>query len=113
MNFSLSEMTALLPEEIDLPSMLKFVGVFAAVSLIASLLGRIVFGKRTNLNHAISSAMGILLIYVVSIVIYTLNPSGLSRFLSPLPFVQFSGMSSIFSLSSTQVSLCSAKMRCR
>lgn len=91
MAFSLSELTALLPTEIDLLSTLKFIGIFAAVSLIASLLGRIVFGKRSNLNHAISSAMGILLIYVASIVIYTFNPSGLSRFLSPLPFVQFSG----------------------
>ena len=90
MDSPLSHLASILPTEIDFSSMLKFVGIFAAASLITGLLGRVVFGKRSSLNHAISSAMGILFVYVVTIVVYTFNPSGLSRFLSPLPFVQFS-----------------------
>ena len=90
MDFSLSQLESMLPTEIDLLSMLKFIALFAAVSLVMSLLGRAVFGKRSSLNHAVSSAMGILFIYAVTIVVYTFDPSGLSRFLSPLPFVQFS-----------------------
>lgn len=91
MDFYFSQLTSLLPAQIDFVSMLKFILLFAAGSLLLSLLGRAVFGKRSGLNHAVSSAMGILFIYVVTIVVYTFNPSDLSRFLSPLPFVQFSG----------------------
>lgn len=90
MDFSLSQLASHLPAEIDFLSTLKFIAVFAAGSLLLSLLGRVIFGKRSALNHAVSSAMGILFIYVVTIVVYTFDPSGLSRFLSPLPFVQFS-----------------------
>lgn len=88
MEFPLSQLASILPVEIDFLSTLKFVGIFAAVSIVLSLFGRVVFGKRSALNHAVSSSMGILFIYVVTVAIYTFNPSGLSRILSPLPFVQ-------------------------
>ncbi len=90
MQFSLSHLASLLPAEIDFLSMLKFIGVFAAGSILLSLAGRALFGRRSSVNHAFSSAMGILFIYALTIVVYTFNPSGLSHFLSPLPFVQFS-----------------------
>ena len=90
MDFSLSQLASILPAEIEFLSMLKFIGLFILISMIAGLLGRLLFGKRSNLNHAISSAMAILFIYVLSIVVYTFNPAGLSRYLSPLPFVHFS-----------------------
>lgn len=90
MDFSLSQLTANLPVELDLLSVLRFILVFAAASVVLSLFGRIVFGKRSHLNHAVSSAIGILFIYVTTIIIYTFNPAGLSRFLSPLPYVDFS-----------------------
>ena len=88
MDFSLSQLASILPVEIDFLSMLKFIGIFAAGSLVLSLFGRAAFGKRSSLNHAVSSAMGILFIYAATIVVYTFNSSGLSRFLAPLPFVQ-------------------------
>lgn len=78
-----------LPSDIDLQTMLKFIGYFAVGVLLVGLLARIIFGKRSSLNHSVSSAMGILCIYAVSIVVYTFNPYGLSRYLSPLPFVSF------------------------
>lgn len=90
MDLPLAQLTSFLPAEIDLLTMLKFIGYFVIGSLVLSLMGRIVFGKLSSLNHAVSSAMGILFIYALTIVVHTFNPSGLSRFLSPLPFVQFS-----------------------
>ena len=90
MDFSLSQLASILPAEIRFLSMLKFIGLFILISTIAGLLGRFVFGKRSNLNHAIASAMAILFIYVLSIVVYTFNPADLSRYLPTLPFVHFS-----------------------
>lgn len=90
MDFPLSELTALIPKEIDLISTLKFIVMIAAACLTVSLLARMVFGKHSALNHAISSSTGIVFVYVATIVIYTFNPQGLSRFLAPLPFVRLS-----------------------
>lgn len=80
-----------IPSDIDLQTILKFVGYFAIGVLLVGVLARIIFGKRSSLNHSVSSAMGILCIYALSIVIYTFNPYGLVKYLSPLPFVTFSG----------------------
>mgnify|MGYP003397097490 FL=1 len=88
MDFFLSQLASFLPAEIDFLSMMKFILLFTVISLVIGLLGRAVFGRRSALNHAVSSAMGILFVYVLTIVIFTFNPSGLSRFLTPLPFVQ-------------------------
>lgn len=87
----LSNLTDYIPADLDLISTLKFIGIFAGVMLLIGLLGRAIQGKRSSLNHAVSSAMGILCIYAVTIVVYTFNPYGLSRFLAPLPFVSFDG----------------------
>lgn len=87
----ISDLTALIPVQVDLISMLKFILIFAAGSILIGLFGRVVLGRRSNLNHSVSSAMGILFIYALTIVVYTFNPYNLSAFLSPLPFVTFSG----------------------
>lgn len=79
-----------LPKQIDWISAAKFMLYFAAASLILGLLSRMVLGKSSSLNHSLSSAMGILFIYSVTIVIYTFKPWNLEMFLSPLPFVNFS-----------------------
>lgn len=90
MDHPLAQLTTLFPAEVHILPMLKFIGVFAAISLLSGLLVRIFLGKHTALNHAVSSAMGILLIYVVTVVIDTFHIHSLSRYLSPLPFVRFS-----------------------
>lgn len=78
-----------LPAEIDLVSSAKFLLFFAAAFLILGVMGRVFLGKRSSLNHALSSTMGILFIYAVTIVIYTFKPWDLEALLSPLPFVTF------------------------
>lgn len=79
------------PRQIDLADTSQFILYFAAASLVLGILGRIVLGKRSSLNHSLSSAMGIAFVYVFTAVIYTLKPLELEAFLTPLPFVSFSG----------------------
>lgn len=85
----LSEMTAFIPADIDFVAAIKFAAVLALGVLFIGLLARVVIGKRSSLNHSVSSAMGILFVYAVSIVVYTFNPYNLAKYLSPLPFVTF------------------------
>ncbi len=80
-----------LPTEIDWVSAAEFMLYFAAASLILGVLSRIVLGKRSSLNHSLSSAMGILFVYAITIVVYTFKPWNLEILLSPLPFVTFAG----------------------
>ncbi len=80
-----------LPTEINWVSAAEFMLYFAAASLILGVLSRVVLGKRSSLNHSLSSAMGIAFIYAVTVVVYTFKPWNLELLLSPLPFVTFSG----------------------
>ena len=74
---------------IDIGSSFKFILVFAAALLGAGLLVRLLFGNRSDLNHAMSSSAGILTVYVLTVIIYAFQPKGLENLLSPLPFVTF------------------------
>ena len=80
-----------MPAEIELIGTAEFMLYFTAASLILGVLGRMVLDKRSSLNHSVSSAMAILLIYALTIVVYTLKPWNLEMFLSPLPFATFAG----------------------
>ena len=80
-----------IPTQISFTTMLQFLLYFAAASLILGVLSRFILGKRSSLNHSLSSAMGILFIYVVTVVIYTFKPLFFAELLSPLPFVNFYG----------------------
>lgn len=80
-----------LPVEVDLMSTAQFMLYFSAISLILGVMGRLVLGKRSSLNSSVSSAMGILFIYALTVVIYTFHPWNLEALLSPLPFATFSG----------------------
>lgn len=71
-----------------------YLGKIALVLLLGtfllSALGRFIFGKRSALNNAVSSAIGILFIYAVTAV---LNSAGtqFESLVTPLPFVTISG----------------------
>lgn len=79
-----------LPAEIDFISVAQFLLYFAAASLVLSTISRVVLGKRSSLNHALSSVMAVLFIYTMTVVIYTFKPWNLDILLSPLPFATFS-----------------------
>ena len=88
---STEELANLVPADVEPLSMLKFIGIFAAAAIVTGLLGRVILGKRSNLNHALSSAMGIFFILAVSTYVYVFDPRNLAQYLSPLPYVAFSG----------------------
>lgn len=79
-----------LPTEIDFMSVAQFLLYFAAASLVLGVISRVVLGKRSSLNHSLSSVMAVLFIYTVTVVIYTFKPWNLDILLSPLPFASFS-----------------------
>ena len=83
----LNHVSSGIPTDLGFVDMAKFLLFFVAGSLILSVLGRVVLGKRSSLNHSVSSAMAILFIYAITIVVYTIKPWQLETFLSPLPFV--------------------------
>lgn len=88
---SVSSLRNSLPAEIDLALTSKFLLFFVAASLILGVMGRVCLGKRSSLNRSLSSAIGILAIYALSVILYTYNPWSLDTLVSPLPFVRFAG----------------------
>lgn len=79
-----------LPADFSLAKYFQVVLILAVGMLVISILGRVIFGKRSTLNYAVSSAIAILFMYVVNVVVYS---TGLKwgSLLSPLPFVTIEG----------------------
>lgn len=77
---------------LDFWSLVKAAGILLVGLLLISTVGRFAFGKRSVLNNAVSSAIGILFIYAVTVV---LKSAGLQfqALVAPLPFVTISGES--------------------
>lgn len=75
---------------IDFDTFWKAAVILLIGTLLLSVFGRFVFGKRSPLNNAISSAIGILFIYALTVV---LQSAGLQyqSLIAPLPFVNISG----------------------
>ena len=80
-----------MPAQVDFVTAAQFLLYFTAASLILGVLGRIVLGKQSSLNHSLSAVMAILFVYAVTVVVYTFKPWNLEALLSPLPFATFSG----------------------
>ena len=91
MDFPVPDLSGYIPAELDLISTVKFLAMFAAGFLILGILGRMLLGRRSGANHALSSAVGILFIYVVTVAVYAFRPWNLETLISPLPFAAFSG----------------------
>lgn len=58
-------------------------------TFLLSVFGRFVFGKRSVLNNAVSSAITIIFLYAITVVLHTLAPQ-YETYTAPLPFVQIS-----------------------
>lgn len=75
---------------LDFWSLLKTGGILLLGMLLISLFGRFIFGKKSALNNAASSAIGILFIYAITVVLKSAG-TGFDALIAPLPFVSFSG----------------------
>lgn len=90
--------------------------IFLFLGMIVFALGlgfvfRLFFGTRCTVNRSISGFLGVLLVYAVTVVVYTLKPWNLTQYLSPLPFSIFRNDILIISLSaSADLSLLSAQL---
>ncbi len=75
---------------LDFWSLLITAGILLAGSVVFGSIGRFVFGKRSMLSGAVSSAIGILFIYALNVVLHSAGAE-YSQFLTALPFVSISG----------------------
>jgi len=81
---------SLVPEGFDAAVFLKS-ALFVCLGILAfGILVRLLFGKKSLVNSAVSSAIGILFIYAITIVIYSTGVN-LMFLLSPLPFITLTG----------------------
>lgn len=77
----------------DISNFLTAALLFAAGSLILGFLGHLFFGKDSPLANAVSSAIGILFIYIATVAVLIIGGElePFRQFLSPLPFVTIDG----------------------
>lgn len=71
---------------LDIVEFLKAIGMLIAALLVLAVIGRFVFGKQSALILAVSSVIGILFVYVITILLGNAGED-LQRFIAPLPFV--------------------------
>lgn len=76
--------------DFSLEAFLKTVLILAIGSLLLGVIARFAFGKRSAVNHAVSSAIGILFLYAVTVVLHSAGAQ-FQTFIAPLPFVNFTG----------------------
>ena len=72
--------------DLNIETFLKATGMLIAALFVLALVGRFVFGKKSPLLRAVSSAIGILFIYALTIVLGGLGEE-FQKFIAPLPFV--------------------------
>lgn len=75
---------------LDFYSFVKTALVLLLGTLLVSVLGRFIFGKRSTLSNAVSSAIGILFIYAVTVVLRS-SGAKFDQLIAPLPFVSIYG----------------------
>ena len=80
----------LIPSNFDATRYFGFLLIGLGAALVLGFLFRAIFGKASDLNHSVSSAVAILCVYALSVVIYSVGGS-LEFILAPLPFVKLSG----------------------
>lgn len=80
----------LIPAGFDLEAFLTAAVVVIVGIFILGILARLIFGKKSLLNHSISSAINILFIYIITICIHSFGVD-LAFLMSPLPFVSLNG----------------------
>jgi len=73
---------------LDWPYLLKAGGILLIGIILFGSIGRFVFGKKSVLNVAVSSAIAIIFIYTLTVILRIAGVE-FQQFLAPLPFVSF------------------------
>ena len=82
---------------LNIQELLITAAVFLVGSILLSTAGRFVFGKKSTISVASSSAIGILFIYLAFVLLNLAGP-GFSFLLAPLPFISIEGETLYFSV---------------
>lgn len=77
------------PASINPSSTLTLMAIICAVSIAAGFVFRLLFGPRSSLTQSLSNAIGILFVYVMSVILYIWNPFQIEEYVSTLPFIVF------------------------
>jgi len=75
---------------LDILSLLQTGGILLLGVLVISLLGRFIFGKKSVLTSAVSSAIGILFIYAITVILESTGAQ-LRFLIAPLPLASLEG----------------------
>ena len=76
-----------LPGKEKIQELFPYLSAFALLMLGLGVLGRVILGKRSALNHSVSSAMAVFFIYIVTTAIFAFRPLNLQKFIVPLPMI--------------------------
>ena len=76
-----------IPSREQIQELFPYLSVFALIMLGLGVVGRVVLGKRSALNHSVSSAMAVFFIYIATTAIFAFRPLNLQKFLVPLPLI--------------------------
>lgn len=100
------------PTNFDTLTFLKIMLIASAACALLGILLRLICGKRSGINHSVSAALGIIMIYIVSVALISAG-STYKNLISPLPFVTFAGeYLSVFYLKGAGISaICSELVR--
>lgn len=85
-----SILSALESIDFSLESFTKGALILVIGAIVIGLIAHFVFGKRSAVNHAVSSAIGILFLYALMVVLYSAGAQ-YRAYTAPLPFVSFQG----------------------
>lgn len=98
--------------DLDQITLLKAGGLLLLGTLLLSLFGRFIFGKKSALNNAVSSAIGILFIYALTVIFKGVG-FRYASLIPPLPLVEISGNNlTLFSFSGADYTvICSQVLR--
>ena len=70
---------------VDFSNMAILLGILVLATLLLGTISRFIFGKRSTLSAAVSSAIGILFIYALTVVLHSAGV-GYEKYVTPLPF---------------------------
>lgn len=91
----------------NIASFWKYSGILLVATLLLALLGRFVFGKKSVFCASVSSAIGILFIYCLTVLLADAGES-FQKYIAPLPFVTHTSDSLIlFSFHADYTIVCS------
>lgn len=72
--------------DLSIGTFLKAAGIMLATFIVLSTIGRFVFGKKSVFNRAVSSAIGIIFIYIITVILGDAGEA-FHHLIAPLPFV--------------------------